>query len=81
MAIELGGRESGDDGVLDFGGGWVFLNFGEHTVDKIRGIPRPAILDGASAADFTGFTVDVAVGVVVAGHFFLGFLKGFVGVS
>ncbi len=81
MAIEFGGREGGDDGVLDFGGGWIFLNFGEHTVDKIRGVPRPAVLDGAGATDFTSFTVDVTVGVVVTGHLLLGFLESFVGVS
>ena len=81
MAVEFGGWEGGDDGILDFGGGWVFLDFGKHTVDEFRGIPRPAVLDGAGATDLTSFAVDVAVRVVIAGHLFLGFLESVVGVS
>ena len=44
MAVEFGGREGGDDGVLDFGGGWIFLDFREHTVDEVGVVPGPVIL-------------------------------------
>lgn len=78
MAVEFGGWEGGDDGILDFGGGWIFLDFREHTVDEVGVVPGPVVLKRKGATNFTGFAVDVTVRVVVAHHLFLGFLESFV---
>ena len=65
MAIEFGGGENGGDSVVKIGGGGIFVDFGDHTIDEVGVVPGPAVLKGEGFTSVAGESVNVAIGVGV----------------